>query len=348
MTLGQPCQATSIAISLGGKETSSGFTNITNGTVDLIAGTGSPAEVAALAIMNAASHAAFNLSGSYSVQSENASIGNASASFDFGASESSVITFADPLGIVPITPAPGDNWTANASYTSSGSVTFGYTLSATEEGIPVSVSNWTSVAVPGAGTLSVNGSDLGAYTLWDNYTHPASNVTAQEILLEFGSGNYSGSDGWILVPDELYGGLLTSLDESRTAGPLMPTASSPQTVSESSSETAYYQKGPGFIGGAEGGNTSIPGGGLGSASVHLTAGPEPVSVAQGQYAAITAGPASSSLPWDLIVAVAVVVVVVAAIGLLMWRRSMRRRKPPTPMPPANVPGATPPASPPLS
>ncbi len=344
---GQPCQTTSIAIGLGGKETANGFTNVTNGTVDLTAGTGSPAEVTALAIMNAASHAALNFSGSYSIQSENVSIGNESASFDVGSSESSAITFSEPLGIVPFNPAPGDDWSANESYTSSGSVTYGYSVSASEDGIPVTESQWNTTAVPGSGTLYENGSDLGAYTLWDNYTHPATTVTAQEILLSFSAGNYSGWDGWILIPDVFYGGLLSSLDESRTVGLPMPAASTPQASTESSSETAYYHEGSGFIGGAEVGNTSIPTG-LGSASIHLTAGPEPVSVAQGQYAAITAGPAASKLPWDLIAGVVVVAVVVAAIGLLMWRRSMSRRRPPAPMPPADASAPTSPPNPPLN
>ena len=127
----------------------------------------------------------------------------------------------------------------------------------------------------------MNGSDLGAYTLYDNYTHPPNETTAQLIDLEFSSGNFSGSDGWILLPTELYGGLL-GLDEARSTGGIAPAlALQPSSgLTVSSGETAFYHQGSGFVAANEADNSSIPGA-VGSAGVNITAGPEPLSVAQG-------------------------------------------------------------------
>ncbi|HLN50443.1 MAG TPA: hypothetical protein VK455_00055 [Thermoplasmata archaeon] len=344
-TVGPCTNNISYAITLGGKETSTGFTNITNGTVNLTVGPGSPVALdPALAVMNAASNAAFNFSGSYSFQ--NATIGKETASFDFGASETSSVTFGSPLGIVPLDPQPTNAWNDNQTYTASGSATSGYSITATELGIPVTESKWNTTSVTPSGRLFVNGSDLGAYTLHDNYTHPPTNTTAQLISLEFSNGNFSGSDGWILLPTELYGGLL-GLDAARSIGGIAPAlAIQPSSgLTVSSGETAYYHEGSGFVAANEADNSSIPGG-VGSAGVNLTAGPEPLSVAQGQLAAITASPAGAgSLPLMLILVVVVVAVVVVAAGALVWKRSARRGRPPTTVPTPGGPISQPPTGP---
>jgi hypothetical protein len=346
-TVGPCTNNTSYSITLGGKETSTGFTNITNGTVNLTAGPGSPLVLdPALAIVNASSSAGFNFSGSYSINSANVSIGSKSASFDLGASEASSVTFGNPLGIVPLDPQPGNAWNDNQTYTASGSATSGYSISATVLGVPYTVSNWTHTSVTGAGSLLVNGSDLGAYTLYDNYSHPPTETTAQLILLEFSNGNFSGTDGWILVPTELYGGLL-GLDEARSIGGVAPalTVQPSSGLSVSSGESAYYHEGSGFVAANEADNSTIPGG-VGSAGVNITAGPEPLSVAEGQLAAITASPpGAAGLPLMLILVVVVVAVVVVAAGALLWKRSTRRGRPPTTVPTPGGPISQPPTGP---
>ena len=114
-----PCQVTSFDVSVSGSESSNGYTNITNSTVDQTnASAGSPVACQSWAIMNSWSKAALNFSGSYAahiplsdVKSE-----SVSASFDVGGSETSSISFASPLSLVPMDPAAGDLWNSSAAY----------------------------------------------------------------------------------------------------------------------------------------------------------------------------------------------------------------------------------------
>jgi hypothetical protein len=357
-------QTLSISLSVSGRETSIGFTNITNGTVDLSAGPGAPATVAAQAIENANSNESFNFSGSYSLTEPSGydgGTGGGSASFDIGGNEASSVTFATPLGIVPLNPQPGDWWNSTAPFSAHGTYTDGYTVTATAGVQSESESNWTSGVVSPSGTLNLTGTDLGAYTLYDNYTNPATTVTGQEILLNFNNGTFGGADGYLLIPSGLYGGVLGGFDtlvaDHSPAGPISAARAVPTAGLSASGETAYYQKGQGFIGAAEVGSENLPiGSGLQAPSLSLTAGPEPVSVAQSQYQAIVSPSSSSSGIPVVWLIVGVVVVVVVIVGVVAWRRSARKKVPPTMvmppggapmnMPQSSYPGMAPPPSPP--
>ena len=342
VTSGQPCVSQSASVSLNGHEASTGFTNVTTGTVNLTAGPGSPANATALAVSNASSQASFNFSGSYAIKSTNASIPTGNANFDFGGSETSSIAFASPLGFVPLDPVPHNAWTSEGKYTAKGTYINGYTISGTENGTTASISKWIPGSVTPSGTLNLSGSDLAAVTLYDNHTTPPTTTTAQLIVLNFTSGNFSAADGWVFAPSQLYGSLLSTAAYVGAGGHATPAAISPSPASttglSASSESTYFQHGAGFIGAGLSGNGTLPGGEPGSPAIDLTAGPEPVSVAEAQYSAIVnPGSGSGGLPLLLLLGVAVAGVAVV-VGLLAWRRSTHRRPPP---PVATLPGANP-------
>lgn len=341
VTTGSPCENSSYSLSLSGRETAVGFTNLTTGSVNLSTTVGPVGPTTAWAISNAASNESFNFSGSFSATVANASGPRSeSASFDLGGAEGAAVSFPTPLGVVPQDPQPGDTWNASAPYSAQGSFTSGYAISGSADGKTVSESRWGHGAVSPSGTLFVNGTDLGAYTLYDNYTNPPTSVTAQAILLEFGSGNWTGSDGWLMVPTGIYAGALSgvpssaSLVQAERGVDALPAASA---VSAPRSESTYFEEGVGFIGARASENTSATGTGTGSGgpSVTVQAGPEPVSVAQSQYSAITSGSSGSGGSNGLWFALAIVVVAVVAVALvLVWRRSRRPAAvPPTPAAP---------------
>jgi hypothetical protein len=347
-----PCQTTSLSLNLFGKEYGVGFTNLTTGTVDLTAGTGSPGSVAAQAVTNAASDELYNFSGSLNanVPAEDSSPAvSDSANFDFGGNESSQVNFATPLGLVPLDPTPGDQWTSNASYSATGSYTSGYSASYSIQGQSNTTSAWASTSVMPSGQLWVNGTDLGAVTLYDNYTNPPTQQTAQIILLNFTSGDeFSTADGWVFIPTGLFGGLISLLAQKESG--VMPAASVPSQGSLAAGST-YYEPGTGFVGAAASSSGisspfDVPG--AQAPTVSLSAEPEPVSVAQSQYNGIltSSAPSSSSstpYPW-MWIAVAVVVVLVVVVAIVaVAMRSRRRKQPPAPMAPypagSPMPGA---------
>ncbi len=320
VTTGAPCSSISASANLAGRETAGGFTNVTDaGTVNLTAGPDAPSSVAAFAVMNAQSNASFNFSGSYSESL--AGYGTASIAFDLGGSEVSSVLFTTPLGVVPIDPTPGQWWNASAPYTASGAYTSGYSLGESVNGSAVhSTADWQHTAVSPSGTLLVNGTDLGAYTLTDNYTSPPTAVTAQAILLMFSNGEFTGTDGWLMLPSGLYGGADGLLGDVNLIAGQHPASS----TAEGGNESAYYERGVGFIGGDESVNSSAVGA-SGGPQFSLRAGPEPVAVAEQQYSAITSNAAtSSSFPWTWLVLAVVVVAVVGLVVALMVRRSRRR------------------------
>lgn len=316
-----------LSANLAGVETSSGFTNLTTGSVTLTSAANMTTWTSpALAIMNAASLKAFNFSGSYSVQSPN---GSGSANFDFGGHESSSIAFTPSLGIVPVDPQAGDVWNAVAPFSASGSWVSGYSISVGSAlGGGASESNWTTDSVARTGVLGVNGTDVGAITLFDKYASPPKSVTAQIVYLDFGSGPFTLSDGWLVVPSGLYSGLFAGLGGSGGS------------TSSPSNETAYYQTGSGFVGAGIAGSASLPVGVTGSSpiSLSLEAGPEPVGVAQQQYNAITSsGGSSGGFPWIWFGVVVVIVVLALIAAVLVLRRSRGRRPPPSAWTPAPSP-----------
>ncbi|MCI4363000.1 MAG: hypothetical protein L3K13_01660 [Thermoplasmata archaeon] len=355
------CHQVSLSLHLNGLETAAGFTNLTTGTVNLTpSGTFVGSNVPAWAVMNAASSESFNFSGDYSVSgiSTNASLATGSASFVFGGNESSTVNFPTPLGLIPLNPMPGDTWTASAPYSATGGFHSGYTFTYSAGGRSGTTGQWLSGHVAPSGNLSVNGTDLGSYTLWDNYTNPATSSTSQLVSLDFGAGGFAASDGWVMVPSVLYsglGGYLGILAGSvRPAAGALPSAG---LTGVTTGESAYYQQHGGIIGTSASGSStlSLPGTTPGSHSLALKAGPEPVSVAENQYKAITTPASSSSKSSSLtlvIVAVAVVVVLAGLLAALVVMRR-RRRSPPPPYggaqgapPPGAYPGQVPPGYPP--
>jgi hypothetical protein len=342
-----PCSAISASANLAGKETASGFSNITNtGTVNIINGTGAGGTVAALALMNAQSSEAFNFSGAYSESFTNSSgTQTANVNFDLGGNETSTVNFPTPLGIVPIAPVPGQWWNDSGSYSATGAYTSGYSLTVNADGHSENEGNWAALSITPSGTLTVNGTDLGAYTLWDNYTTPPTSTSGQLIQLSFSNGEFTGTDGWLMTPSGLYGGAfgaLSGLDDLASSHPAL-------AAPASGSESAYYQQGVGFVGADVAASPSSLGETAGP-SVNLQAGPEPVSVAQSQYSGITspAAAGSSGFPFTLLI-LAVVVVVVVIIGVLvMVRRPGRRRgaaETPPGMPTGQYAGWVPPTAP---
>lgn len=342
-----PCSQVSVQASFAGREVATGFTNVTStGSVYLNAGPGSPGSVAAYAVLNAQSNAAFNFSGTAQVtEPVNGTTETGNLNADLGGSAATSVTFSSPLGIVPLNPQPTQSWNSSAPYSASGTYTSGYSISASLGGHSENDNHWNSLSVTPSGTLDVNGSDLGAATLYDNYTNPPTSTSVQVIALVFGSGGFAGSDGWLLLPSGLYDGATGAL----TGADLLGTEFSPDAATVGGSESAYFQSGTGFVGV----NESLDGSAVGLSSTsgptfNLQAGPEPVSVAQQQYSGITSSGSSSVFPWTWAIVgavVVVVVVVVAVVALVMTRRS---RQPPTMPPPAAAmaPPVPPPPMPP--
>lgn len=336
VTVGQPCETTSVSGSASGWETAGGWTNVTNGSVDLLAGPGAPTTVGARAVINGSSTEAFNVSGNVQFSAPSYG-GSGTVSFAAGGYERSAIAFAAPLGLVPQTLSAGEQWTATQPYTATGSYASSSSYTVTLTGsIPITQSNATHGSVAPSGTLTVNGTDLGTSPLWDNYTNPHEQSSAQLIVLEFSGGNFSGDDGWVLVPTDLYDGVLGSF------GGLVPNATSVPAAPDD----GYYAPGTGFVGASLAGNTSNLSGIGDAPNITLKAGPEPVSVAQAQYDAITAGPAAShSFPLLLLVLVVGIAAIAAAVGLLFWRRRARARGLSPDPAPASTPEGLPPQPP---
>jgi hypothetical protein len=342
-----PCSQISAQIALSGRDVATGFTNVTStGAVELNSGSGSPGNVAAYAVLNAGSHAAFNFSGSVSeTLPVNGTTETGNLNVDLGGTEATSVTFSSPLGIVPVDPQPGQDWNSSAPYSASGTYTSGYSISATLAGRSENENHWATLSVTPSGTLGVNGSDLGPATLYDNYTSPPTSTNVQVIALTFGDGEFGASDGWLLLPSGLYGGAAGALGGFDLLGGVH----SPEALTAGSGESAYFQPSTGFVGVDESTNSSALGlGSSGGPKFNLQAGPEPVSVAQQQYSTITSTGSSAAFPWTLaIVGVVVVVVVVAVVGLVMSRRF---RRPPAmasaapPMAPPTPPPPMPPSS----
>ncbi len=346
VTTGSPCVTDTASLSFSGRESAIGFTNLTSGDVNLTAAPSGPlGSTPAWAISNASSSDSFNFSGSLSVQGDT-SVGteSESASLDFGGSESASIAFAQPIGVVPLNPVPGDAWQDSASYTGHGSFVSGAMFTYQVNGSSGSYSNWTSGAVSPSGLLNVNGTDLGASTLWDNYTTPPTSVSAQEIELEFRSGGWTASDGYLMIPTGLYSGALAGLsagDALVRPAPSHAVAPSTSSIAAPGGESVFFEKGVGFVGAGATASESIPGTGSGVASptVRLQAGPEPVSVAEGQYSAIlSSGSSSSGLSSAWLIVGIVVVVAVLLVAALLWRRSRKPTAAAPLLPVAPVPG----------
>ena len=340
-----PCSTISASAHLSGRETSAGFSNVTNaGSVNITAGAGSGMNVAALALMNAESQAAFNFSGAFTESITNASgTFNGNVNFDLGGNETSTVNFPTPIGVVPLNPQAGQSWTSNASYSATGAYTSGYSLSENYNGHSYNSGDWAAVSVDPSGTLWVNGSDLGSYTLTDGYTTPPTSVTAQIIVLTFGNGEFTGSNGWLMLPSGLYGGALGGL-----GGLSLIAGDHPAQAATGGTESVYYTQASGFVGVDEAGNTSSLGLSTGP-QVNLKAGPEPVTVAQQQYSSITSssGGGTSAFPTTILI-LAVVVVVVVVVGVLVMVRRPGRRPPTTdspPMPTGAYAGWVPPTPP---
>lgn len=337
VTIGQPCVSDSATVTLAGKALASGFTNLTNGTVDLLSGPGGTGPTAAWAVTNSSSNEAFNFSGGFSLNVPSSSI-SGSGGFDLGASEHSSIQFSPSLGLVPQSPQAGETWNASAPFTASGTWAAGYSFNAAISGQPPnSSSSWNHGSVAPSGNLTAFGEDLGSTLLWNNYTNPHTSTSAHDLDLTFSGANFSAMDGWIFGPTDLFTGLL-------------PSFSGAGNFSANASESAFFVPGTGFVGGnlaTNGSNLSVV---PGLSSFQVTAGPEPVSVAQQQYAAIASGGSGSGgFPILLAVGVVAAAVVAAGAGVLLWRRSARAKPPAPPQggapAEAGAPAAAPPSPP---
>ncbi len=353
---GQPCSSSTVSFQGSGVESGTGFSNITNGTVNLTSASGAISTAPALALENAQSSEQFNLSVTESVSSSGSAGGpssSATISLDAGGSESSTVQFGSPLGIVPLAPQAGDSWTASAPYSAAGSYHGGSSATLSYGGnAPYTYSNWTTLQVSPTGSLTANGTDLGASTLYDNYTTPPTSVTAQLIDLNFGTGNWTASDGWLLVPIGVYVGLGGALGGTGIPTPLLAGShlAAVSRVAGTNSESTYYTAGQGFVGAQMDANLSsvstagVTGpSGSGSPSYSFRAGPEPISVAETQYHAILAGRgggASALGMYELLGIVVVVVAVIALAAALVLRRS-RRRPPTATFPPMAAAGGAP-------
>jgi hypothetical protein len=312
-----PCSTTSVAVDLAGRAIAHGATNLTNGTVNVTSGPDSPGTLAALAVTNASAAESANISGSLTLHSSNIT---GVGTFVVGGSARSSVAFGTPLGIVPYAPHPGDAWTSSAAYSASGNFVRGYSYTLSASGYPpVSRSNWTHLAVAPSGTLTVDGVDLGAATLWDNFTSPHGSVATDRIHLDFPDDPIAGTDGWMFAPAGLSGGLASGLGGGANAS------------ANNSSEDLYFAPGQGFVGERLSGNTSNVSLAPGGPNVTVTAGPEPFGVAQAQYAAITANPPAAGFPIVLL-AVLGGIAVVAGVGFVMARRHAARRPPAPPQP----------------
>ncbi len=343
-----PCSPISASANLAGKETAVGFSNVTStGTVNIVEGPDAGTSVAALALMNAQSNEALNFSGSYSESLPvNGTTETANIGFDLGGNETTTVNFPTPLGIVPISPQSGQVWNSSEPYSATGSYTSGYTVSATVNGHTESEGDWTNLVVSPSGTLTVNGTDLGPFTLWDNYTTPATTTTGQLVVLTFSNGEFSGTDGWLMTPTGIYDGA----DGFLGGVTLIASQHPAQATVSAGPEAVYYQQGPGFVGVDESVNSTAALGTAGGPQVSLQAGPEPLSVAQQQYSGITStgGSGSSGFPTTILI-LAVVVVVVVIIGVLVMVRRPARRRPAqdagSPMPTGAYAGWVPPTPP---
>lgn len=330
---------TTINVDLSGRDTAAGFTNVSSvGSVNVTGGA-TLGPTTALAILNAASTEAFNFSGT---ASETNSTGTTSIGFDIGGNEASSVTFTGGLGLVPLSPVPGETWSSEAPFSATGSWTSGFSLSEVEDGQSYTYADWTPGTVSPSGTLWVNGTDLGAYTLWDNYTSPPTSVTAQLIYLDFSNGTFGAEDGWVLVPSGLFA-FSGDIEEAAELGggpafsaALQPAQSDSSTIAEN--EDAYYQSGPGFVGVTSSASGSDVGQ-SGTPTISVSAGPEPTSVAEQQYSGITgktSASSPSSIPWTFVI-IGVVVAVVAIVGAMGAVARSRRRRPPAAVPPGYVP-----------
>jgi len=344
-----PCVAETLSFSVSGHELSAGYTNVTPGTVTLTAGPDYPGSPAAVAVLNAASHEAFNISGNIALKVPEGPVTETiNENFDLGGSESAQIAFSSPLGIVPTDPSVGDNWTASEPFTASGHYISGYSLSGDINGTSASASHWAPGTVAASGTLEVNGTDNGTRVLYDNYTSPAKTITVQEIYLTFSGGNFTASDGLLFSSSDVYSTIFSGLSGDEPAGPGGPAVAAPGlSLGGTNAESTFYAAGPGFVGANVAGNLSSAASAPGAPSLALNAGPEPVSVAQTQYSAI-ASPSSGGggFPLLLVAGIVVAAVVVVALVMLLRGRSKRPAGPSSTMPPPGAVSAPMPPSPP--
>lgn len=332
-----PCVSETLSASISGWETAAGYTNVTTSEMDLSGGPGAPGPVDAFAIMNAASQEAFNFTGNLNLNEQGSTPETAAISFDFGGHESSTVNFPAPLDVLPVDPSPGDNWSSSAEFTASGSYVAGGSLSGSEDGTSYSYSSWVPGGVTTSGWVNVTGNDTGTSEITDNYVSPPKTFTVQDIELNISGGNYSATDGWLLVSAAAYDNLFTGLEAevAPAAHGLGPAVSAADGYS--SPEGVYYLDGRGILDGSLSGSlstvdSSVPDG----PTVAFSGGPEPVSVAQSQYNAITSPATSAPFPLLLVVGVVVVVVVVVACAALVMRNRSARRPPAadTPLVPA--------------
>lgn len=185
-------------LSVVGWERSAGFANLTtSGTVYV---GGSP--TAAIALSNASSQSAGNLTESFTFSTGTGSMAHAtSAALDVAGSAHATIDFATPLGLVPYNATTGERWNASAAFTAAGAWSISGMWSHTSFlGTTSSGHLNASSGVQANGSVAIQGYDAGNVTLANNQTVPV-------IVLSW-NGPFDDEDGVILVPHDfdMFGG----------------------------------------------------------------------------------------------------------------------------------------------
>lgn len=347
-----------------------GYANVTTGTV-----LSNGANVAAIALQDAASNEQANFTGTYSVSVSGGTTGSGMSMNAYAAeqaAENSQVSFTPALGLFPTAPTANQTWTSNSSYTASGAASaanhFYITVpqayaqsmgNATAGGCP---SGWTlsgpncdlvggqsvSATVSNSGGLSLWGTDLGSITM----TPPGGAPVTADILEIETTGSFGFTQGCIIAPSSSSGNLTGpgGIPLARTAQPLgtfpQLTATSTETAVYHPSATSTAHPGIGILSASQG---AMPG--MGTNSQYPT--PETVQTATTQsvnnYNMVTSNPAAPNSGMSLILIVVVAAVaVVAVVGVVVWSGRRRRRTPAMATPPATPgqmtspsPGTTP-------
>ncbi len=341
-----------------------GYANVTTGTVYSNGTT-----LQALALQDAGSHEQANFTAAYSVSAgTSASTENFYGYAALQIGENSSVSFTPALGLFPINPTPGENWTSNATYTASGGANFaehayftapvtmlnttggtncptGYQTSGLN--CVFTYTNGATTSIAGAGALNLYGSDLGSTTV----TLPDGTVLTCQILQISTVGEFGFTQGVVLVPNSVATGTSSGpggipLPASVKAA-VQPATTIPQAITTTSGETMVFHPdysghdGISILSSSQG---SMPGKGPDAGMSN------PITVSQAQADSqtnmnmVTGGgnSPSSGMNYLVFVLIAVVVAVVAIVGVVAWSGRRKRRAtaaPPPGMMASPAPGA---------
>jgi hypothetical protein len=322
------------------------WANFTTAGTVLVNGTTS---VPAVALENEGITVFGNVSGqaNWQVQSiggQPATSGNAYLAAQVNADASA--DFTPALGLFPMSPTVGQNWTSSSNYTALG--TYTESCHAYDSSVGEASCN-SGGSLQGSGTVTLWGLDSGWGVVINGHLYPFHVLAVS--LHSRGTYTFDAVDGLFLLPhasDLLSGSASSSSSASASAGVSTsavdfapgsahfgPTAAKGQFAA--SVDTSDISASAGSLGGVEGSLASIaPAAASGNANIQpldAQAAPESVGEAQAADTCITSGigcssPASPSPISHLgaLVFLVAVVVVVGVVALLVARR--RSAKPP--------------------